>query len=212
MYLRCAVHDTPKQGRKWLPVAEFWYKSTLHSSLKCSPFKVLYGIDPNLGGLPHFDSAMPADAPTGELYWGAHTDRLHAQLARAQASFKKQTDLHRAVRAFDVGEQVLLKLQPYDQSSIVNRPCRNLSYKFYGPFMVAERNGTLAYRLQLPADCRIHPVFHVSQLKPVIPDYTPVFSELPRVLELVTGEAEPMAILERCMMKEGDMPIIQLQV
>lgn len=139
MYLRCAVHDTPKQWRKWLPAAEFWYNSTHHSSLKCSPFKALYGTDPNLGGLPHLSSALPPDAPTGELDWAAHTDLLRAQLTRAQTRFKKQADRHRAERAFDVGEQVLLKLQPYAQSSIVNCPCRKLSYKFYGPFMVAER-------------------------------------------------------------------------
>ena len=48
MYLRCAVHDTSQQWRKWLPAAEFWYNSTHHASLQCSPFRALYGIDPNL--------------------------------------------------------------------------------------------------------------------------------------------------------------------
>ncbi|XP_073354880.1 uncharacterized protein [Aegilops tauschii subsp. strangulata] len=155
---------------------------------------------------------MTPSAPTEELDWAAHTERLHAQLAHAQACFKKQVDRHRAKRAFDVGEQVLLKMQPYAQSSVVNRPCRKLSCKFYGPFMVAERIGTLAYRLQLPADSSIHPVFHVSQLKPYTPDYTPVFSEPPQIPDLVTGNAEPVAIVERRMMKKGDAPVIQLQV
>ena len=78
--------------------------------------------------------------------------------------------------------------------------------------MVTERIGNLAYRLHLPADSRIHPVFHVSQLKPYTPDYTPVFSELPQVPDLVTSETEPVAIVERRMMKKGDAPVIQLQV
>lgn len=34
MYLRCAVQDRPKQWRKWLAAAEFWYNSTHHSSLR----------------------------------------------------------------------------------------------------------------------------------------------------------------------------------
>ncbi|XP_073354933.1 uncharacterized protein [Aegilops tauschii subsp. strangulata] len=135
-----------------------------------------------------------------------------AALPRPGARFKKEADRHRAERAFDVGERVLLKLQPYAQSSVANHPYRKLSYKFYGPFMVAAWIGTLAYRLQLPADSCIHPVFHVSQLKPFTPDYTPVFSELPRVPHLVTGESEPVAILERHMMKKGDVRVIQLQI
>ena len=38
MYLQCAVHDTPKHWRKWLPTAEFWYNTSHHLSLNTSPF------------------------------------------------------------------------------------------------------------------------------------------------------------------------------
>jgi hypothetical protein len=37
MYLRCAVHDAPKQWKNWLSLAELWYNSSYHSSLGCSP-------------------------------------------------------------------------------------------------------------------------------------------------------------------------------
>jgi hypothetical protein len=56
MFLRCAVHQTPSQWSKWLDSAELWYNSCYHSSLKCSPFKALYGVEPNWGVLP--DSKM----------------------------------------------------------------------------------------------------------------------------------------------------------
>lgn len=46
MYLRCFVHDYPRQWLKFLPWAEFWYNSAYHSTTGFTPFKVVYGRDP----------------------------------------------------------------------------------------------------------------------------------------------------------------------
>lgn len=113
---------------------------------------------------------------------------------------------------FDVGEQVLLKLQSYAQSTVANRPCRKLTYKNFSPFTTTERVSTLAYRLQLPPDSRIHSIFHDSQLQPFVPDHTPVFLELSRVPDLTSTELITTAILDRRMMKKGDAPFVHLQV
>jgi hypothetical protein len=64
------------------------------------------------------------------------------------------------------------------QSYIVNMPFPKLSYKLFGPYTVLERIGKAAYRLELPQDSLIHPVFQVSQLKQFTPDFTHVFSKL----------------------------------
>jgi hypothetical protein len=50
-HMRCFVHDNPKQWRRWLPLAEFWYNATYHSSMGTLPSKALYGCEPNLGVL-----------------------------------------------------------------------------------------------------------------------------------------------------------------
>lgn len=102
MYLCCVVHDTPKQWRKWLPMAEFWYNTTHHSSLNTSPFKALYGQEPNLGGLPTIATHLPENTDA-DLDWAKHNDRLRTQLTRAHNMCKQKADKHRTERAFDVG-------------------------------------------------------------------------------------------------------------
>nr|GEV85633.1 hypothetical protein [Tanacetum cinerariifolium] len=40
------------------------------------------------------------------------------------------------------------------------------SPRFYDPYRIIRKVGKVAYKLELPPDTRIHPVFHVSILKP----------------------------------------------
>lgn len=50
-------------------------------------------------------------------------------------------DKKRKDHQFAVGEMVLLKLQPYTQSSVVSRPFPKLAFKYFGPYKVLERVG-----------------------------------------------------------------------
>jgi len=84
---------------------------------------------------------------------------------------KQQADQHRSERSFDVGDQVFLWLQPYKQMSLKQAKKDNkLSPKYYGPYKVLQKIGTMVYKLELPAASRVHLVFHVSCLKKVICD------------------------------------------
>jgi hypothetical protein len=212
MYLRCAVHESPKQWKAWLPLAELWYNSTFHTSLGCSPFKALYGYEANLGlgiQLSQQDNGEAVDMLQNRE---AHLSALKQHLATAQNRMKIQADKGRMDRQFQIGEQVLLKLQPYAQQSVINRPYPKLAYKFYGPFTVLDKIGKAAYKLALPDESQVHPVFHVSQLKPFTANYTPVFSELPTAIDLSAHDLAPELLLDRRLVKKGSRAIPQVLV
>lgn len=52
MYLRCATAASPSQWCSWLPLAQYWYNTTYHSALHCTPYKALFGQDPRYAFLP----------------------------------------------------------------------------------------------------------------------------------------------------------------
>jgi hypothetical protein len=107
---------------------------------------------------------------------------------------------------------MLLKLQPYAQSSLINRPFPKISYKFFWPYKVLERIGKAAYRLELPVECVIHPVMHVSQLKEFRPNNTPVFSNLLVHTNFSQHVLQPEQILERGLVKKGNVATPQVRV
>uniref|UniRef100_A0A8R7P7T1 Integrase catalytic domain-containing protein n=1 Tax=Triticum urartu TaxID=4572 RepID=A0A8R7P7T1_TRIUA len=82
MYLRCAVHEFPAKWAIWLPQAEFWYNTAYHSSLGCTPYKALYGHDPNVGQLSGHPTSLNPDVNTWLATHTHHTTALKEHLAR----------------------------------------------------------------------------------------------------------------------------------
>lgn len=92
-----------------------------------------------------------------------------------------------------MGDRVWLKLHlpPYAQGSIASRVSSKLSYRYFGPYEVEFKIGSVAYSMKLPSHSSVHPVFHVSLLKKVQGTAAVPFSPLPsktssvQTLELV---------------------------
>lgn len=81
--------------------------------------------------------------------------------------------MHYAIRlsplftfSFQPSDWVLLKLQSYRQTSLLHCTSQKLAKRYYGPFQVCQCIDSVAYELILPDTARIHPVFHVSLLRP----------------------------------------------
>lgn len=134
---------------------------------------------------------------------------VRQHLLHMQQRMKHQADKNRTERTFVVGTEVFLRLQPYIQSSVVKRASHKLSFKFFGPYRILERVGQVAYRLDLPASSRVHPVFHVSQLKQCIGPAQHVSPLLPNpdaVFQI------PVCVLQRRVRQLGVRTIPQVLV
>ena len=80
-------------------------------------------------------------------------------------SMTMRANTHRQELSFDVGDMVLVCLQPYHQLSVTQGRYHKLCKHYYGPYPILERISKVAYHVGLPTGSRIHPVFHISILK-----------------------------------------------
>ena len=164
-FLRCMVGEKPKEWVLWLPLAEWWYNSNWHSAIGTTPYEAVYGQPPSLH-VPYIMGDSKVEAVDGSLRaWEECIKKQQFHLTRAQNRMKSQADKHRSDVEFQVGDLVYVRLQPYRQNSVALRTCYKLATKYFGPFPITARVGKVAYRLQLPPTSKVHPVFHISQLK-----------------------------------------------
>jgi hypothetical protein len=119
---------------------------------------------------------------------------LQGNLMQAQNHMKKYADANRSERTFQTGEFFYLKMQSYREPSLGLCNALKLTSKWYGPFLILQQVGKVAYRLQLPPGTQMHDIFHLNQLKKHLGASAIPNSKLP----LVTAEGKvkiaPVAI------------------
>ncbi|XP_073485045.1 protein FAM200C-like [Aquarana catesbeiana] len=107
---------------------------------------------------------------------------LRETMARTQEYNKKMYDRKkRGELMLEPGSQVWLSTVNLKMTC----PSRKLGPKFIGPFSVKRKINDVTYELDLPNTLKVHPVFHVSLLKPVTPN---------SFLGRNTGPPEPIII------------------
>ncbi|CAO2169811.1 unnamed protein product [Urochloa humidicola] len=207
-YLRCFVNACPSKWVQWLSLAEYWYNTSSHSAIGRSPFEALYGYSPKHFGITDETCVVPEVSVWVQDRQLMNT-LLKQHLTRSRLRMKRQEDKNRSERSFQVGDMVLLKIQPYVQSSLANRSSQKLSFKFFGPYKIIEKVGSVAYKLLLPPSSSIHPVFHVSQLKAAPPSDNQVLPIVPSDIDL---PRIPEMVLHRRMITRGLKPVKQILV
>ena len=80
---------------------------------------------------------------------------------------------------FQVKDLLYLWLQPCRHTFSKKKGAKKLQPRFYGPYKIIKKVGEVAYELDLPANYKIHNVFHVSCLKKEIGKLKVVSKELP---------------------------------
>jgi hypothetical protein len=118
-YLRCFVHDKPKQWGKFLHWAEWHYNTAIHTSTGLSPYQVVYGrAPPALADyIPGSSKLQAVDAMLGDRE--KVLELLKNKLLKAQAVMKEYADQKRIPHQFKVGDLVFVKLRPYRQNSVL---------------------------------------------------------------------------------------------
>ncbi|KZV32830.1 hypothetical protein F511_20931 [Dorcoceras hygrometricum] len=124
----------------------------------------------------------------------------------------KQTNAHRRDVGYEVGDKVFLKLRPHRQQSVCSRVFQKLAPRYFGPFTVIRKVGKVAYKLQLSEGSRIHPVFHVSQLKKAVGQHEQI-QDLPVGLEQeLSFNYEPLQVISHRLKKIAGMMVLQVLV
>jgi hypothetical protein len=122
---------------------------------------------------------------------------------------KAQADKRRSDRQFSIGDYVYLKLQPYVQTSLAPRAHQKLSFRYFSPYKIIDKIGSVAYKLDLPLSSSVHPVFHVSLLKPAPSSKYTVSPDLPDVDDTLQV---PEAVLQRRLHPRHDGTVPQLLI
>ncbi|GJX47407.1 putative reverse transcriptase domain-containing protein [Tanacetum coccineum] len=168
--LRACVLDFEGSWYVHLPLVEFSYNNSYHSSVRCALFEALYGRKCR-------SPIMWAEVGEGQLIGPElvqetteKISQIKDRLKAARDRQKSYADKRRKPLEFSVGDYVFLKVSPWKGVVHFGKKGK-LALRFIGPFKIIEKLGLVAYRLDLLEELDgVNDTFHVLNLKKCLAD------------------------------------------
>ncbi|GKE73392.1 putative reverse transcriptase domain-containing protein [Tanacetum coccineum] len=168
--LRACVIDFGKSLDRHLPLVEFLYNNSYHTSIKAAPFEALYGrkCRSPICWAEVGDAQLTCPEIIHETIEKIIKIKKRIQAARDRQ--KSYADRRRKPLEFQGGDKVMLKVSPW--KGVIHFGIRGkLNPRYIRPFKVLAKVRTIAYRLELLDQLsRVHSTFHVSNLKKYLSD------------------------------------------
>ena len=211
--LRMCVMDFGGSWEKYLPLVEFVYNNSYHSTIGMAPYEALYGRkyrspscwmevgDKELEG-PEFIRETSEKVPIIQ-------ERMRTAFSRQ----KSYTDPRRRDVQFGVGDHVFLKISPMKGVMRFGKKGK-LTPRYIGPFEILDKVGNVSYRLALPPNFgHVHPVFHISMLRKYVPHPSHILqTQEIEVDKDLSYEEVPVAIVDRQIRKLRNKEMVMVKV
>ncbi|GJR70132.1 putative reverse transcriptase domain-containing protein [Tanacetum coccineum] len=163
--LRACVIDFGSSWDVHLPLVEFSYNNSYHTSIQCAPFKALYGRKCRS---PVLWAEIEEGSLIGPELVQEMTDKvvvIKEKLKAARDRQKSYANNKRKSLEFEVGDHVMLKVSPWKCMVRFGKKGK-LAPRYVEPFEIPERISPIAYRLRLPEELiGVHDTFYVLNLK-----------------------------------------------
>jgi hypothetical protein len=166
--LRAYVRYEQDDWDQHLGRAEHCYNNSEQASTGLSPIKMLTGRDPCAPAsfLNLATASSPSQSAEEFLRRVQNAVKIARDcMARAQDYQARYANRRRREEVFKVGDKVLLSGSHVRAAFQAKQPSKKLSHRWLGPYCVKEVISKVAYKLDLPDNMKVHPVFHVSTLK-----------------------------------------------
>ncbi|KAL0295738.1 UNVERIFIED_CONTAM: Transposon Tf2-12 polyprotein [Sesamum calycinum] len=212
--MRACIMEFKGNWDDHLPLMEFAYNNSFHSSIDMAPYEALYGRRCRSPVCWDIEGLRQLEGPELVQETVEKIQIVKKCLKAAQDRQKSYVDKHRREMEYEVGDKVFLKVSPWKGILRFGKQGK-LSPRYIGPYEIIERIGPLAYRLALPVELsQIHDVFHVSMLRRYRSDPSHVIREPEvEISEQLTYMEEPAEILDRSVRKlrNKEIPMVKVR-